>query len=938
MYKVVLSSYNIRLFAIKSYGLVIHEFDPWFNFRATQYLADNGWDAFFHWFDYMSWYPLGRPIGTTIYPGMQIVSVGIWRVLNEVLGVSMSLNDVCCYVPAWFGAIATVFLGLVTWECTGSANAAVVASAIMGVVPAHIMRSVGGGYDNESVAVTAMMMTFYLWNRSLRGPYPKAWAVLAAAAYTFMVAAWGGYVFVINLIGIHACVLAAMGFFNDDLYWAYTIFYALGTFGATRVPVVGMVPLKSLEQLGPCAAFLVYQVLQLCEVQRKKLKVSFNSKEAWKIRVRNFGLATVAGACVVAALFPTGYFGPLSSRVRGLFVKHTRTGNPLVDSVAEHQPANEQAYKTYLHHTYVVAPYGFALCLLYTKAQARFLTLWAMVVFFFANKMMRLVLLTAPVVAALCGLAIGGCLDWCLDQFMDIPLFNDNDASSAAEGGGEADDKAAAAKKGKKVKPEVKKESNQEDLLLPAKQAWTQVVAWFLGLYNLNPVRFARKLVATALAFGLVMGGRTFGTEFWDYSHSMAEQLSSPSIMFHAQLRDGTTITVDDYREAYWWLSKNTPLDARVMAWWDYGYQITGIGNRTTIADGNTWNHEHIATLGRCLTAPEQEAHRIVRHLADYVLIWTGGGGDDLAKSPHMARIGNSVYSDICPGDPTCSQFGFYQGGNPTPMMEASLLYKLHSHLVKPGVQVDPNRFKEVYRSQYGKVRIYQVLKVSKESKAWVADPSNRVCDAPGSWYCVGQYPPAIAKLISRQTNFAQLEDFNSKTGGGDAEYQREYMARMNGEKSGPSTTPGQGKPGGKQSSKQAKLSAKAAAKEKKEKKSSSARVSPSGDVSPDVDEEDMPPPTPPAKVKRRSKKWAEKVPWKDGEETSMMYQLIEQDDLGSLSSWLSSSPDAVHMRSKDGRGPLWWANEFQRTNVVQLLNKYKIRDDLADSNGNLPS
>jgi dolichyl-diphosphooligosaccharide---protein glycosyltransferase len=23
--------------------------------------------------------------------------------------------------------------------------------------------------------------------------------------------------------------------------------------------------------------------------------------------------------------------------------------------------------------------------------------------------------------------------------------------------------------------------------------------------------------------------------------------------------------------------------------------------------------------------------------------VWTGGGGDDLAKSPHMARIGNSV-------------------------------------------------------------------------------------------------------------------------------------------------------------------------------------------------------------------------------------------------------------------------------------------------------
>ena len=35
------------------------------------------------------------------------------------------------------------------------------------------------------------------------------------------------------------------------------------------------------------------------------------------------------------------------------------------------------------------------------------------------------------------------------------------------------------------------------------------------------------------------------------------------------------------------------------MAWWDYGYQINGIAERTSIADGNTWNHEHIATLGR---------------------------------------------------------------------------------------------------------------------------------------------------------------------------------------------------------------------------------------------------------------------------------------------------------------------------------------------------
>ena len=47
-------------------------------------------------------------------------------------------------------------------------------------------------------------------------------------------------------------------------------------------------------------------------------------------------------------------------------------------------------------------------------------------------------------------------------------------------------------------------------------------------------------------------------------------------------------------------------------------------------------------------------ATEVVRHLADYVLIWAGDGGDDIAKSPHMARIAASVYHDLCPGDPLC--------------------------------------------------------------------------------------------------------------------------------------------------------------------------------------------------------------------------------------------------------------------------------------------
>eukprot|EP00947_MAST-08B_sp_MAST-8B-sp1_P002611 g2611.t1 len=48
-------AFEFRLHAINNYGSVIHEFDPWFNFRATKYLVDNGWDDFFTWFDHRSW-------------------------------------------------------------------------------------------------------------------------------------------------------------------------------------------------------------------------------------------------------------------------------------------------------------------------------------------------------------------------------------------------------------------------------------------------------------------------------------------------------------------------------------------------------------------------------------------------------------------------------------------------------------------------------------------------------------------------------------------------------------------------------------------------------------------------------------------------------------------------------------------------------------------
>ncbi|KAL4666750.1 hypothetical protein H8959_005439 [Pygathrix nigripes] len=58
-----------------------------------------------------------------------------------------------------------------------------------------------------------------------------------------------------------------------------------------------------------------------------------------------------------------------------------------------------------------------------------------------------------------------------------------------------------------------------------------------------------------------------------------SEAYSSPSIVLSARGGDGSRIIFDDFREAYYWLRHNTPEDAKVMSWWDYGYQITAMAN-----------------------------------------------------------------------------------------------------------------------------------------------------------------------------------------------------------------------------------------------------------------------------------------------------------------------------------------------------------------------
>lgn len=489
---------------------------------------------------------------------------------------------------------------------------------------------------------------------------------------------------------------------------------------------------------------------------------------------------------------------PLGARIRGLFLEAVKTGNPLVDSVAEHQPANDQAYEMYLHKARYLAAVGLLFCW-HQKSPAKFFAfLYAAVAYHYSLKMSRLVLICGPIVSVLAGFPIGIIADWCFEQLLGlVSLRAPGGPALQAEEVVEAK-KSAKEKNGKKGKSketlEVVREGGMGSIwrffwrffkpmvtpaelgdLVSLKESFAEKV-WYVD-------RPLRAIVAWMILMVAFKQSKKPIKAFIEHCDMIAEHMSSPQLLFMS----GQNMIIRDYLDGYLWVKKNTPADSRVIAWWDYGYQITGIANRTSIADGNTWNHEHIATLGRILTSNQRRSHNAMKHLADYALVWAGGQGDDLGKSPHLARIGNSVFPDHCgDDDPLCNKFSFFRDGTPTDMMRESFLYRAVKHNLEKGIFLDSKYWKEVHTTKYGLMRVFKVVNASKESKQWIADPKNRVCDAPGSWYCVGQYPPALKKLIDKRRNFAQLEDFNQK-GGEQSAYTKLIEEQRKGKKKGSS-------------------------------------------------------------------------------------------------------------------------------------------------------
>ena len=83
----------------------------------------------------------------------------------------------------------------------------------------------------------------------------------------------------------------------------------------------------------------------------------------------------------------------------------------------------------------------------------------------------------------------------------------------------------------------------------------------------------------------------------------------------------------DDWIDSLYWISKHTPKDSVIAAWWDYGYWITTMANRTTLADNAGLNtgiyKNHISSIAKMFMEQPKDGVKIAQDLkANYILIF----------------------------------------------------------------------------------------------------------------------------------------------------------------------------------------------------------------------------------------------------------------------------------------------------------------------------
>ena len=589
------TAFIIRSYPIK-YGFALNEFDPYFDYRATKYIIDNGFEAYLNWHDYQSWYPEGRFVPTTSQVALHLIAATMYK----IFGFGSSLLDFVIMFPVIIGSLTTIVIFALVRNLSGT-TAGMFASLLFAFMPAIIQRGNLGWFKSEPLGLFLALLSVYLFLSSIKSRNIKRTILTAAGGGLILGLAnssWGGIQYFSIPLGIFFFLLP---FLRKDSIFLYGIisFTLITLITAGAFPRPGISFVIGLPGIALIVGMIFAIVGTIIRTKSSPAKANRNLIAALGI----FVLLTVS-------IFLVGAYQPSSFRYLVAINPFLSSHNPLVESVAEHSTPTVIDYFTDYSILLIFA--GFGVWVSFSKRTD--MTIFALIIgltgLYVSATFARLMVYSSIAIVILASIG----LYELTRSILQNRIENQN-----------------------KIKEREFRKNIKEGKILPDVKPVVKIsfVAMVVFLISIPLIDY---------------NGLIYPKNFnWISSADIP-----PSIVNGAT---GFRMQVEDWEDAVDWIANNTPKDSVIASWWDYGYWITTLGNKTTLADNATINQTRIQTIAKMLMSEQETATQIAQDLkADYILVY-------IVADRHNGPNGNSFYTLGSGGDESKKQWFMKIGG-----------------------------------------------------------------------------------------------------------------------------------------------------------------------------------------------------------------------------------------------------------------------------------
>lgn len=584
---IVVISLAVRLMPIR-WGFYLNEFDPYLQWRMAQYVVDHGFLAWFKWHDTMSWFPYGADMPTWNLYGEAFVVAAITMFLKGV-SVGVTTFQVAVTFPVVAGTLtvlAAYFLGKDVW----GKGVGMFAALFLALNASSIGRTQLGFLRHEPLGILLMILIFLFFRRAIIPTSSTRktvmYASLAGVSLYYLAASWAAFYYPLDLLVLYSVVLVLVGRSSRKLFLTYSI--AMGIFllfTPFLVPKLGFGALKETTWLLVPAGEAV--------LLAREASTYIASR---RLQIYSLTVAVIATAAIVFVLSYFNVIGNPAGKFYAVINPLVRGDVPIIQSVAEHQPATWSSFFYEFGAVIFLALFGFVFILQRARNEDIFMLLWGITSVYFAASFVRLTLLLAPV---FCILAAVGTVEL--------------------------------------GKPAV--DIIREAVIYPKRK--TRVIA-----------RIGREFGVAIFLILLIV----IVPSFWRAVQASYQPATIVTSSIPTVPQGGQELRYQDWLEALSWMRENTPQGAVVFAWWDYGYWITALGDRRSLADNGTQNATQIGIIAQTFLDNNTFAMpNLKRYNVSYVAIFItpsgqGQGGQarfqgfgEDGKWYWMARIGNNT-------------------------------------------------------------------------------------------------------------------------------------------------------------------------------------------------------------------------------------------------------------------------------------------------------